>query len=142
MKPIVRTVAVLAAFAALALPAAAQGALRVEADVGVPFGLRIGGEAILGDTGLLVRFDRVTGDSRCPADVVCVWAGLFSMALVVTSADGVLPVETEVVLDTLGREGDGAGLRFTLLGVKPARSAARPQDEMPYAVLIRADRLQ
>lgn len=142
MKPIVRTIAVLAAVAALALPAVAQGTLRLGADLGVPFGLRIGGEAMLGDTGLVVRFDRVTGDSRCPADVVCVWAGLFSMALVVTSADGAVPVETEIVLDTLGREGDAARLRFTLLDVKPSRLAAGPQDDLAYAVLIRADRLQ
>jgi len=107
-----------------------------------PFGLRIGGEAIIGNAGLLVRFDRVTADSRCPADVMCVWAGVFGMALVVTRLDEAVPVETEIALDTMDWEAEAAGLRFTLLDVKPPRYAAGPQDETPYAVLIRADRLQ
>ncbi|MCW5713946.1 MAG: hypothetical protein KIT43_05470 [Bauldia sp.] len=133
----------LAAFAAVmfALPSAAETPPPVVASVGVPFVLRVGGEAIIGGVEVRVRFDRVTGDSRCPVDVMCVWAGVFSMALVVV--DGAAPVETEVILDTLDGEANAAGLSFTLLGVKPPRYAsAAPERPMAYAVLIRADPAQ
>jgi hypothetical protein len=39
------------------------------------FTLAPGEAAVLGDTGLSVQFVGVAGDSRCPADAFCVWAG-------------------------------------------------------------------
>lgn len=143
MSRIVRMLAAAASAVLLALPASAQGPVPVEAAAGVPFALRLGGEAVIAGAEVRVRFDRVTDDSRCPADVVCVWAGMFAMALVVTSMEGVTLVETEIILDTLGGEGTVAGLHFTLLRVKPARYASVGSAEpLPYAVLLRADRVQ
>jgi hypothetical protein len=40
-----------------------------------PFTLAPGEQAAVEGTGLRVRFDRVEGDSRCPADAVCVYGG-------------------------------------------------------------------
>jgi hypothetical protein len=42
---------------------------------GSRFVLAPGEIAIVGDTGLQVRFDRVLGDSRCPADAICIQGG-------------------------------------------------------------------
>lgn len=39
------------------------------------FTLAPGEAAAIGDTGFRVRFLRVTGDSRCPADAVCIQGG-------------------------------------------------------------------
>jgi hypothetical protein len=40
-----------------------------------PFQLRPGTTVSVGDSGLLIAFRGVGSDSRCPTDVVCVWAG-------------------------------------------------------------------
>ncbi len=39
------------------------------------------------DQGIGISFDEVVEDSRCPANVVCVWAGEAVIELTVTEAD-------------------------------------------------------
>ena len=39
------------------------------------FELPVGGSAVVSGASFSVRFNRVTGDSRCPADVVCIQGG-------------------------------------------------------------------
>lgn len=51
-----------------------EGAAQT-ARVGREFELRAGRAVTLDGGGLRVRFARVASDSRCPADVNCVWAG-------------------------------------------------------------------
>ena len=43
--------------------------------IGSRFVLAPGEVAMVGDSGLQVRFDRVLGDSRCPADAICIQGG-------------------------------------------------------------------
>ena len=53
--------------------------------------------ARLGDTGLVVKFERVTGDSRCAVDVQCIWEGDATVAVTATlpgSDDGHLDLHT------------------------------------------------
>ena len=46
------------------------------------------GESVqLPDQGIGISFDQVLEDSRCPANVVCVWAGEAVIELTVTEAD-------------------------------------------------------
>ena len=46
------------------------------------------GESVqLPDQGIGISFDRVVEDSRCPANVVCIWAGEVVIELTVTEAD-------------------------------------------------------
>ena len=47
------------------------------------FVLAAGDGATVSGTGLTVRFERVTSDSRCPADVVCIVAGNAVVAVTV-----------------------------------------------------------
>ena len=56
------------------------------------FVLQRGEAATIGDTGIGVRFVGVQGDSRCPADVVCIQGGDAIVRIEVTSAGG--PVAT------------------------------------------------
>ncbi len=49
------------------------------------FVLAGGQQVTVADSALTVRFDRVLEDSRCPAQVDCVWAGQARIALVVQS---------------------------------------------------------
>jgi hypothetical protein len=51
----------------------AETLLTVEA--GAPFQLKLGESVKLGSNGPSVFFASVGHDSRCPADVTCVWAG-------------------------------------------------------------------
>ena len=45
-----------------------------DAVAGTPFEMKAGAVATL-PNGARIKFDTVTGDSRCPMDVMCVWAG-------------------------------------------------------------------
>lgn len=47
----------------------------ISAQLGVPFQLRVNQTATLSSENLQIKFLNVTGDSRCPIDVVCFWAG-------------------------------------------------------------------
>ena len=52
-----------------------EGAEPVRVRLGQEFKLRVGQRAAVEGEGLRVRFASVANDSRCPADVTCVWAG-------------------------------------------------------------------
>jgi|GEM_PF-213124 len=52
-----------------------------EARIGTPFDLPLGQSAQVGE--VLVRFDKVLEDSRCPANVVCVWEGRMKIQITV-----------------------------------------------------------
>ncbi len=51
------------------------GAGNIQADLDKEFTLSIGQVAVVKGADLQVRFLEVTGDSRCPADVTCIWQG-------------------------------------------------------------------
>ncbi|MFF4596578.1 hypothetical protein ACQPXB_31835 [Amycolatopsis sp. CA-161197] len=59
--------------APLPQPAAAVGTVPAEAGRDVTLG--VGQEAQLGTKDLTVRYTRLVDDSRCPANVTCVWPG-------------------------------------------------------------------
>ena len=54
---------------------AAQQEQQRTAQAGDTVSLAIGDRVSFPQTGAAVRFDSVLADSRCPKDVVCVWAG-------------------------------------------------------------------
>ena len=49
--------------------------------LGQPFELAPGAEATVAETGLHIGFKRVLEDSRCPAQVTCIWAGRVTVEL-------------------------------------------------------------
>jgi hypothetical protein len=101
--------------------------------------LRFGESAQLGDAGVRITFTRVAGDSRCPVDVTCVWAGDAHVQLEATapSADGatldlhtgVAPVEVEF-----------AGYRIRLTDVSPQRREADGVKPRDYSVRLAISR--
>lgn len=56
------------------------------ARLGRPFTLRAGRQVTLKGEKLRIRFAAVTEDSRCPADVKCVWAGNAAVRVDVTTS--------------------------------------------------------
>ena len=57
----------------------------------------LGGSVELSTRGVGISFDRVVEDSRCPADVVCIWAGKATVALTATEEDTSATVRTSLV---------------------------------------------
>jgi hypothetical protein len=48
---------------------------RIKAGLGQEFNLPVGQTALINGENLLIKFDAVTADSRCPKGVQCIWAG-------------------------------------------------------------------
>mgnify|MGYP001279890688 CR=1 FL=1 len=89
--------------------------------------------------GVVVRFAEVKADSRCPADVTCVWQGNAELGLVVGPKVGGGPPHA-IVLNT-GVEphsGDALGLRFTVVNLSPEPASTTPTQG--YQAEIRIER--
>ena len=75
------TLLLAAAGLALALPLACAAVSPQSPSLDREFDLRAGASARLEGTDLLVRFEGVPNDSRCPVDVQCITAGDATVAL-------------------------------------------------------------
>ena len=87
--------------------------------LGEEFELAAGESARIGSTNLTVVFDAVSGDSRCPVDVVCVWEGDATVAVTVRQSSGdkaVLELHTSA---GSAREKPYGGYVVRLVGLKP-----------------------
>jgi len=85
-------------------------------ETGSQFELKRGQQANVAGTGIRLRFDGITEDSRCPEKVQCVWAGNAAANLRIMSA------EKSVTLNT-GIEPKSTivdNYTITLVDVKPA----------------------
>ena len=92
---------------------------------------------------LRVAFTQLLEDSRCPASVVCAWAGNGAVRLDITSASGA----QSVTLNTTGgpnfpNEATVAGYTFTLVELDPARKTPDPIPAQQYRATIRVTRAQ
>ena len=108
---------------------------------GSPFELAPGDSALL-EGGVPLTFVGVTGDSRCPADVTCIWEGDASVALRVGPPPG-----QEFVLHTSGAPGmprtaEACGHRLELAALAPAPARAGvpvPRGEYRVRLVYSAD---
>lgn len=98
----------------------------------------------LGETGrageLQIRFVRVVSDSRCPADVSCVWEGNAELLFALASASG---AEREVTLNTSTRyatEATYGEYTLALVGVEPQRDSEREAPRDSYRATLRVSR--
>jgi len=90
----------------------------IQVPVGREFDLGFGQEGRVQGTSIVIRFSGVTEDSRCPADVQCVWAGNALARLVLSSNAG--PASDAALNTTLEpRAVVFSGHRIRLVGVKP-----------------------
>lgn len=58
------------------------------ADVNKEIEIRAGDSVILSDIGLIIKFNSVLGDSRCPIDAICVWEGNAEVSLDFKNSNG------------------------------------------------------
>jgi hypothetical protein len=103
------------------------------------FSLRVGQE-MRPDAVLRIGFLGVRNDSRCPVDVVCVWAGNAEVEIGVSFGMG--PTRPYVLNTTLDpRFVDLGAYRITLTGLKPDPVSTSPIPPDRYVATLRLQRL-
>ncbi len=101
--------------------------------------VRVGESRTFGPS--VVQFGDVKGDSRCPVDVVCVWAGNAEIGLVVGPRVGKGPAQL-VSLNTLlePQVASARGLRFRLISLAPEPRTTDKQ--RVYVATIKVERAE
>ncbi|HKR37860.1 MAG TPA: hypothetical protein VJT10_23665 [Steroidobacteraceae bacterium] len=122
---------------AAALAACGRGgaATDLEGSLDAPSQLAPGQSLVLEAEKLEVQFVGIATDSRCPADVTCVWAGEVVARLAIRS-DG-KTTQHEV------KENESAtadGFTVTVLQVLPARSSSQPIAAADYRATLKITR--
>ncbi|MFN0181113.1 MAG: hypothetical protein ACKVZ0_20080 [Gemmatimonadales bacterium] len=99
--------------------------------------LEVGETATIGGVG--ARFSEVKGDSRCPEDVVCAWAGDAEVVLTVGPLTGEGPAQ-QLSLHTFlePHAGTALGFVFTLVNLDPVPRST--DTKRVYRATIRVDR--
>jgi hypothetical protein len=106
------------------------------------FSLRRGELASVDGGNLLITFLAVIEDSRCPADVVCVWQGDAAMTFRIERATAQAPF---VALDTLHTElqpqvATRAGYRVEVKGLQPYPYSSDEPGTRDYRVTLKVTR--
>jgi hypothetical protein len=86
--------------------------------------------------GIMVKFIEVTADSRCPADVRCIWAGDAAVVLEL-SKKGVEPTKVTLHTYVQPREVVYAGKTIALSGVAPYPNIKNAAEQKDYEVRVR-----
>jgi hypothetical protein len=107
----------------------ARSPVPVAAEEGVEFALRLGQTGDVTGTPVRVTFRRIEGDSRCPTDVTCIWAGDAAAIMTISSAGD--------FTDTLHLNGERKEVKhgayiIRFLGLKPARVSTVKVDSGKY----------
>ena len=102
-----------------------------DAVVGKPFDLKAGAVSALPD-GTRLRFERVRSDSRCPMDVMCVWAGDATIAVTLIPAKGSTE-SREIHTQPAGSQISYANYTITLTALAPQ---PRSNQEIPASGYI------
>ncbi len=95
-----------------------------------------GGETTIDGTTLSLRFERVSGDSRCPADAVCILGGDATVHVKAVE-DGTI-TELELHTGDSARASAPVGSRLvTLTGLQPYPFSNRTIDPGEYRATLR-----
>ena len=106
----------------------------VVAQPGATFSLPVGRTAAVSGNGARITFNRVTNDSRCPIDVVCVWAGDAPIELTIAS-EGSTQTRT---LSTIAPNNEVVvgNLRIRFVGLTPAPKQSEPPSTRAYVAQL------
>jgi hypothetical protein len=100
----------------------------LQREIGRAFEMKIGETISVGD--LRLTFRSVEGDSRCPIDAVCVWAGDAEIALRIEQGSQAAVAALHTMLEPKKTEWNG--YTIALVSVSPARSSASSIDPKDY----------
>ena len=84
---------------------------------------------------LRITFTGVTGDSRCPVDVVCVWEGDAVVRLSLRQSSG--DAETRELHTADGRAVTFGGFSIALVRLDPAPRSTQPIPPASYRLVVR-----
>jgi len=101
-------------------------------ELGRSFAMRIGESITVAD--LRLTFRSVEGDSRCPTDAVCVWAGDGEIALKIEQGDKAAVAALHTTLEPKKTEWEG--YTIALVGLTPQRKANTGIDSADYRAEI------
>jgi hypothetical protein len=113
----------------------ATGATAVKPDAEGRLSLAVSDRAEVAP-GAILTLESVVSDSRCPVDVVCVWAGEIRVALAFELQHSEAP-RIGFELATTAPSAEVRGLRFELLGATPAPHSKKPIAAGDYRISLR-----
>lgn len=114
---------VVALIAAIAAAGCFNSPTAPDAVVGRPFELKPGAVSVLPD-GTRLMFREVQADSRCPMDVMCVWAGDATVAITLTPSQGSAE-SRELHVQPSGSQISYAGYTIALTALAPSPRATQ-----------------
>jgi hypothetical protein len=97
-------------------------------ELGRAFSMKIGESIAVGD--LRLTFRGVEGDSRCPTDAVCVWAGDGEIALKIEQGSKAAVAALHTTLEPKKTEWNG--YTISLVSLTPAPKASTPTNPSDY----------
>ncbi len=106
-------------------------------DADTTVGLRVGEEQPVQGTSVSVSFTLVDGDSRCPTDVTCVWAGNAVTVLGVRSGSGpTSPYRLNTTLDPKKVQPAGQSFEIRLDSLQPSPKSGQPIPQSRYVAFL------
>ena len=131
-----RLVVAIALLALNSLACADNPSAPTDVPVGQPFDLEAGHAARVGADALIIRFDRVPQDSRCPVDVQCFVAGDATVRLVLSGA-GAAEATVELHTNAEPRSTSRGRYEVELVDLKPVPRSNRPVPAADYVAVLR-----
>ncbi|MCI0558257.1 MAG: hypothetical protein MN733_07155 [Nitrososphaera sp.] len=112
----------------------------VQAQLDEPFILKAGQTAYLQSENILLKFVEVSEDSRCPSDVVCVWAGRVTATVQVQKGSG--PLQTLNLTSEGGIEvvEEFNGYEVSLMKLDPYPKSTAPIKASDYSAKLRVSK--
>jgi hypothetical protein len=136
MRTFVSIAACLVIAACSSNPGSTEPVVYSQSEVADSIAIRVGRTIIV--DGIRFRFDVVESDSRCPMDVVCVWAG-DAVARFVVEQSGAPSSGVSLQLHTnlQPKSGSAHGFRVELLALQPYPRASTPTKADDYVASIK-----
>jgi len=108
----------------------------VKGELGLPFPLKINQTALISPEKLMLKLADVPQDSRCPSDVVCVWAGEATITLEAVKGVQLKTFNLTVGAGSQNDSADFAGYTITVVGLEPYPKASNPTKKSDYVATI------
>jgi hypothetical protein len=103
--------------------------------LGASFDLRFGGTAVV-PGGLIIRFDEIKSESRCPIDAACVWEGEAVIVLGLTEP-GRLRVPLQWSTAPAGKIVSHRNYTIELVELQPYPRAGQPRNDSAYVATLK-----
>lgn len=132
---------IVAIFIMLLLLGCASNPPLVQAQLGKNFTLKVNQSASFASEGLVVKLAEVSQDSRCPSDVVCVWAGEVRVKLLLSKGE-----KSGLLQPALGAaagnesEAEFEGYKIKVVAVEPYPVSTRQIAQSDYNVTLAVEK--